>query len=627
MKVMTMQDERQDEREVDLKEPAPAYLFTLMAGDSVERVVKAALEGRDRLPGEFRDVLNRAINSLVAIPGFRFASAAPPPLALRQVCDRVPLSEHLGTLLLGAWFESQTELREAVAAALAAAGVALRDLDTVLNPLEPVRRRNRVWDALDAYQEEHPEQDAAEVKLMAQLLAGQALLDAELTPEEADQYQDYAARPVGQLLDATLTALSGLSPADPVWESAIPDFAAALAGLAERKGTEREAAATLENLLAEIRAEHAGLLEFFQWDDAGWIPGGSSSRGSSSGSDSGKQDGVPAEVGEIIWPAAQARATELQELLAQYAPLHERAPVAAEELARAAQRLELLPRVVATGENLRRLLRGEGETEAGEQYGDSGGEDDDVDPDPGRGAGRVVETMIGESSAAGSRADGPGPMPACDIDEYLRLRLDNQDLEAENGDLEEENAGLKEEVKSLKQQLFDSRQEGESWRMALAYQERADGEEEPPELADVSAAVQLAEDRYGDRLLFRFNSESEAESSAFKWPEQVWKALRWLATDYYQSHLGLAPILDMDEACRSACGMWYKTGQHETTMAQYRNSYTTRVEGRIIWLGEHIGKGNSFDPRRTIRIAFDWDKQLQKVVVGYIGQHQRTSAT
>ena len=73
--------------------------------------------------------------------------------------------------------------------------------------------------------------------------------------------------------------------------------------------------------------------------------------------------------------------------------------------------------------------------------------------------------------------------------------------------------------------------------------------------------------------------------------------------------------------------MWYKTSQHETTMTQFREAYTTRVNGRVIWLGEHIGKGNSFDPRRTIRIAFDWDRQLQKVVIGYIGQHQRTAST
>jgi hypothetical protein len=73
--------------------------------------------------------------------------------------------------------------------------------------------------------------------------------------------------------------------------------------------------------------------------------------------------------------------------------------------------------------------------------------------------------------------------------------------------------------------------------------------------------------------------------------------------------------------------MWYKTSQHDTTMTTYRNSYTTRVGGRTVWLREHIGKGASLDPRRTIRIAFDWDRGLRKVIIGYIGRHQKTAAS
>ena len=37
----------------------------------------------------------------------------------------------------------------------------------------------------------------------------------------------------------------------------------------------------------------------------------------------------------------------------------------------------------------------------------------------------------------------------------------------------------------------------------------------------------------------------------------------------------------------------------------------------------HVGKGTSFDPQNTIRIAFDWDEEEQRVVVGYIGRHQK----
>ena len=48
----------------------------------------------------------------------------------------------------------------------------------------------------------------------------------------------------------------------------------------------------------------------------------------------------------------------------------------------------------------------------------------------------------------------------------------------------------------------------------------------------------------------------------------------------------------------------------------------------VLHLGavERFGTGNGH-PRGTIRIAFLWDAERKKVVVGYIGRHQRTRAT
>jgi hypothetical protein len=42
---------------------------------------------------------------------------------------------------------------------------------------------------------------------------------------------------------------------------------------------------------------------------------------------------------------------------------------------------------------------------------------------------------------------------------------------------------------------------------------------------------------------------------------------------------------------------------------------------------EHIGTGKSKRPEETIRIAFKWLESEEKVLIGYIGQHQRTTTT
>ena len=192
--------------------------------------------------------------------------------------------------------------------------------------------------------------------------------------------------------------------------------------------------------------------------------------------------------------------------------------------------------------------------------------------------------------------------------------------------MNQENDDLEREVRILKEQLFDSRSKEEGFRLALGSQDGYTGENAPA-IEDVSGAVGLAMERFSDRLLFQLNSNSSVEGNPFKWPDKVWNALEWLATIYYEARTGSSKNTDLNGSCRQASEMWYKTSQHDTTMATYRNSYTTRVNGRIIWLEEHIGKGTSFDPRRTIRIAFDWDRDLRKVVIGYIGRHQKTSAT
>ncbi len=51
------------------------------------------------------------------------------------------------------------------------------------------------------------------------------------------------------------------------------------------------------------------------------------------------------------------------------------------------------------------------------------------------------------------------------------------------------------------------------------------------------------------------------------------------------------------------------------------------MDERTYTLDEHIGKGTKGDPQYMIRIAFGWDEDIKKVVVGYIGRHQRTQAS
>ena len=58
-------------------------------------------------------------------------------------------------------------------------------------------------------------------------------------------------------------------------------------------------------------------------------------------------------------------------------------------------------------------------------------------------------------------------------------------------------------------------------------------------------------------------------------------------------------------------------------MNQHPEAYSTKApDGKTYRLAPHIGKGTNNEEKHTVRIAFDWDDELEMAVVGYIGKHQ-----
>lgn len=187
----------------------------------------------------------------------------------------------------------------------------------------------------------------------------------------------------------------------------------------------------------------------------------------------------------------------------------------------------------------------------------------------------------------------------------------------------------KAEVAELRCDLEVTRQKAQQWQRLYLEQSRggestAQQAAQPP-VESVADAIESAEDVFGDRLVFALNGRSDHEH--FERPGELLEALRWLATTHYEARVGTKSCNDLDVSIRETCGWWYKPHQSKLTMKKYEREYTTQYNGKKRWLAEHIGSGSGKDPRRTIRIAFWWDKDQQKIVVGYIGQHQETDAT
>ena len=141
---------------------------------------------------------------------------------------------------------------------------------------------------------------------------------------------------------------------------------------------------------------------------------------------------------------------------------------------------------------------------------------------------------------------------------------------------------------------------------------------------NVADVVEKANKTYSLQLTFALNSISEVRNCPFLRPKEVWQALEWLATTYYEARVGQTGEPDFDRSIRTSCGWRYAPHQSKATVARNRKAYTTGVDYKEYTIEEHIGTNRSGDPQHTIRIAFGWDAEIEKVVVGYLGLHQPT---
>jgi hypothetical protein len=201
-------------------------------------------------------------------------------------------------------------------------------------------------------------------------------------------------------------------------------------------------------------------------------------------------------------------------------------------------------------------------------------------------------------------------------------------LSDENKDLAKRLEDTEAELDDLRQDLYKRDLEIEGLRetiRALQAGEQLTPATQVP-VTSLDEAVRLAAARFSERLVIVPNSASFVEGNPFQSPEEALDALEFLATDYFENCTGVERH-NLEMRLRERCGWRYRSSQSEVTISKYRRDYHVQRNGKRFSLGNHVGKGSGKDPRTTLRIAFAWDDEARKVVVGYIGQHQRNDST
>jgi len=256
-----------------------------------------------------------------------------------------------------------------------------------------------------------------------------------------------------------------------------------------------------------------------------------------------------------------------------------------------------------------------------------------------------IEFLLGWISDVAVFSTDPGAPSWSGLEVLRRRRLveearlaGNQDelLEIATEEIDDKNTlidDLQGQIQDLANQLGEALAQRDSFKQAylgvceLSAQKPTATQPNSVPIDSVADAVERAEQEFGEHLIFALNSQSDGKNSPFEHPDEAFAAFEFLATTYFDARTGETPCDDFDLALREANG-WRYLGRHNwPTMKKYSNWYSTKWNGRTIWLTEHLGTGSSKEPRRTIRLGFCWDDDSRKVVIGFLGQHQQTDAT
>ncbi len=571
-----------------------SHMIREFSPDYIGVLISKTLQERAEISKSARASLNSAIRNGVRIDRFRDASKAHPA----QLGPRVLEAFREGDdRLVGAVLRAWTELRKNLL------DVVVGHLDQRGLPSPGPNLRKRCFDErwpvgewaqeIESILESNGGLDKDDVGIMLSYVSGRA-------PWRPEAGHDVRSL----LLSEWLGSLGALPPEAPEWEE-ISSFIHVVGDLAASKDVERVGNITkdLADTLAETRQEYEAELRYLEIDLLTW------------------QEDAIRRPGCL--PSALDLANALATGLTEYREVRPQADSRREESARAVERAEREEAILGIVEKWDRLMEeldlpdATSSSNAGAEYSDG------------------AASSLGSDGAAGQVVSGGtlAHVESGDLRSELdRARRDCKSLQSENEnltratrDLESDRQSLSGENSALRDELSLSRRMEQGWRQAYVSARVASVvDEDKPSPASVREAVGRARETFPDQLLFALNSKSD-KNSPFLGPDEVFDALAWLATDYHQLRSnppGKTP--PFDTLLKVSCPGWsYKPHQSALTRERFDEWYRTEVDGRFYDLAAHLGKGTSRDPQTTIRIAFAWDDERDRVIVGYLGRHQR----
>jgi len=568
--------------------------------DKVVNALKSKGQLHAKTINDFRDVFRAG----KPIPGFNNDPLrAVAPLLKQHIFERMDLDIEFEQIIVGVWADTEPQLRAAVKERIGTLDARIYESDDIDEDF---------WDAqIRLLTDKHGEYEEDDILLMTKFCykhaksqadshreSTEAAAAAQITPSNPDA--------VEKSLRELLAALRDLPATHSLWRESVPKFMESVNEVRARKDEELLRVRGLTDELNRIQSAYATELSFFRHGAEDWDTLMLAALlADANGIDKSSRIMAGLENSFLTYRRITGRAKSLSEERERREKRHD-LEVTIEGML---NEIDELSHTVAVESEPIPELSGEIQQQAQSEADQQLREELDA-------LKLEHETLVDSNRALTQDADSMGDA--------------NRALQGEVTGLNADKQALADEVAELRDQLRISEARETNWRNAyeaeMSSQDAFVPEPIPAAIESVKQALDLAKARYGSRLVYHPNSKSESDYN-YRRPKEVWDALEWLAKTYYAVQTGKERVIDLNESIRNTCGGWeYKANQTDITLNTFREWYETTKDGKTYELREHLAKGTGRDAN-VIRIAFAWDDDSERVIVGYIGPHQRTRSS
>ena len=240
----------------------------LLSQDYWESVVVRVLDDRDGLPNEVLLKLQSAINEVVRIQQFpNRPGIAPSPLLKGPVLRQLRVSVELANAIIQSWFATQETLYAIVRSYLHSKDEEVDYPDFDSHEFRGTLSQDDWSSACAAILDAHKELNENDVALMLCLATNKVASRPYTTrPKVTEPEPPHIIEQVRKYLEL-------LPAASPEWGEYIPDFLAAATEIADRKLSERQAAATFLTLTSNIAQleKYSDKLTYLELDIRSWL--------------------------------------------------------------------------------------------------------------------------------------------------------------------------------------------------------------------------------------------------------------------------------------------------------------------------------------------------------------------